>query len=248
MEIFTKVLQGPYAYLLVLQVMVVSGLCLSLIWLVMRRTQDAAQAMVLAGEKEATATVPVVDTAKIDELNARIVELEKENASLKAGGGDVKTLQEKVKYLESKLLEYEILQEEIGTLSALKMENEHLRKQLAARGQTPVVPAVPPGTVPEPPAVPVTPPASTMAASSPEPALPSEPLGIDDLSGMGNSNTPPPEPSISSQPAPPGVVMFPPEPAPAPANATPAPDGESAGLEGLLKQIDEIGGPPATKP
>ena len=40
-----------------------------------------------------------------------------------------KALQDKVQYLEQKLLEYEILQEEISTLSVLKLENEKLKSQ-----------------------------------------------------------------------------------------------------------------------
>ena len=41
-----------------------------------------------------------------------------------------KELQQKVGFLESKLLEYEIVQEEIANLSLLKLENEKLREEI----------------------------------------------------------------------------------------------------------------------
>ena len=42
MEIFLKIIQGSYAYLLIFQILVVSMLFLALVWLVIRRTQEAA--------------------------------------------------------------------------------------------------------------------------------------------------------------------------------------------------------------
>jgi len=64
------------------------------------------------------------------ELQARFFQLEQEFNLAKSSGLDARPLQEKVKFLESKLLEYEILQEEISTLGQLKIENEKLKSDL----------------------------------------------------------------------------------------------------------------------
>ncbi len=158
MELFLRLIQGSYAYLLVFQILVVTGLVLTLISLIVRRTREA-HALAGGGVStdshaiSASAPMMVVDDGKIQELEAKLAALEDENGKFKASSADAKTLREKVKYLESKLLEYEILQEEIGTLSALKVENEQLRKELVqtVKKTPPSPPREDPGPIIEPP-------------------------------------------------------------------------------------------------
>lgn len=212
MEIFIKILQGPYAYLLIFQILVVSGLLLGLLWLLVQRTREAHEEV--AGQTSVVANaVAAPPPAELAVLQARIVELEAENTLLKNAQTDTQDLKDKVKYLESKLLEYEILQEEIGTLTALKLENEHLKQELShlqikkdAAAAAAAVPAV-----------------ASVAATNPV-ATPSAP-------------TFPPAPETSH----PMVIMTAPEPAPpAPGGELPSAEENTAGLEGLLKQIDEL--------
>jgi len=142
MEIFLRLVQGSYAYLLVFQILVVTGLVLALIGLVVRRTREAHAPRNADGTAMAPQTIVVTapnaaDEAKIVELESKLKIAEEEVKQLKSSTGDVKTMKEKIKYLESKLLEYEILQEEIGTLSALKVENEQLKQQIQANKTAP---------------------------------------------------------------------------------------------------------------
>lgn len=133
MEIFLRLIQGSYAYLLVFQILVVTGLVLALIGLIARRTREKHGGGVEAGVLQTVvvaAPASAEDQARLAELETKLKALDEENKQLKSSTGDVKTMKEKIKYLESKLLEYEILQEEIGTLSALKVENEQLKQQL----------------------------------------------------------------------------------------------------------------------
>jgi hypothetical protein len=131
MEILASSLHGMYAWILTALILIVSSLSLTLLWLIVRRTQLAEQ----GGSVEAI-PVPVsnnvvnINSAEVKTLRARVEELEQENAQMKQMKEDYENLQQKVKFLESKLLEYEILQEEIGTLSTLKVENEKLKKEI----------------------------------------------------------------------------------------------------------------------
>lgn len=68
------------------------------------------------------------------DLEQKLSQLELEKLQNKQVIEESKGLQDKVKFLESKLLEYEILQEEIGALSALKHENEQLKRKLVESG------------------------------------------------------------------------------------------------------------------
>jgi hypothetical protein len=64
---------------------------------------------------------------------------------------ETEELRHKIEYLEGKLLEYEIVQEEISNLSSLKMENEKLREEVVKLQRTAkptpqaAAPSVPPG-------------------------------------------------------------------------------------------------------
>lgn len=143
------VLQGSYVYLLVFQIIVVASLMLGLIWLVVRRIRDRG------GEEIEKAPVISAPNTEMLELASRQKEkiraLEGELERLNETGTDVKDLskkndglQEKVKFLEQKLMEYEILQEEIGALSYLKIENQKLKEQILgrqAKGQEPIAQA-----------------------------------------------------------------------------------------------------------
>jgi hypothetical protein len=142
MSLIWNGIQGGYAYLLVAQILIVTGLVLSLLFLVVKRTMDsgvglaatqnhqvsesaglAAQAAsVMVASGVAAGTSPPAAAAKSLDADIEKVFNEKKN------------LEDKVKFLESKLLEYEILQEEISTLSALKIENEKLKQKVQQMG------------------------------------------------------------------------------------------------------------------
>lgn len=159
MESLVATFQGPYAYLVIFQVLVVAMLMLALLWLVMRRTLErdtSARPYVVAPPVPAPVvdlppSVPIVEAAPPPPVAVApepppVVDLPPpveapvvaEAPPVSADGADLgddssastRSLKDKIKYLESKLLEYEILQEEIGTLSGLKMENEHLKAKV----------------------------------------------------------------------------------------------------------------------
>jgi len=135
MVIFESVLHGNYGALLITQVLVVSGLMLALLWIVVRRTRESyADMPTIAVDVAADLELAKVQKKELEELQLKIVALEESKVSTDALGDENRVLNEKLRYLESKLLEYEILQEEIGTLSMLKEENEHLRRQINAAG------------------------------------------------------------------------------------------------------------------
>ena len=124
MQNITALLQGGYAYLLIFQIIVVSSLCVLLAAMILRRMRSETLPISGAVAKGAAGT-----SVELTELQIKYKVLETENTKLQTGKTDSVALQEKVKFLESKLLEYEILQEEIGALSSLKVENEKLRKE-----------------------------------------------------------------------------------------------------------------------
>lgn len=136
---FFNVLQGAYAYVVVGLILVVSVLSLVLIGLIIERTKEMAS---LVTESAVPVPVRVEEPKALEELKTKLTALEAQNESLKKSEGEKTSLQEKVKYLESKLLEYEILQEEIGTLSTLKLENERLKSGLMQKGAPPKEPVV----------------------------------------------------------------------------------------------------------
>lgn len=176
MEHITTFLQGGYAYLLIFQIVVVSSLFLLLISMLLRRLKSealhfsspAAQASVeVAGAAVST-------SADVEEWKSKCGALEEELQKVTKFKEDHTALLEKVKFLESKLLEYEILQEEIGSLSNLKTENEKLKKELLqVQKETDKVPAdknveASPAPV-APPVQPETPPTQAKAETKTEP-------------------------------------------------------------------------------
>lgn len=232
MDFFLSILQGPYAYLLIFQIVIVASLVLSLIWLIARRTREAyvsggtmAVAPLVA---PSVSSVLSEDTlARIAELEGKLAALNEENFQLKGAAGDGKTLREKVKYLESKLLEYEILQEEIGTLGALKRENETLKSQLMHPGAAPTSSLGPVITATKP---------VVSSSPAPEPAvpeavvpdLPSEPT-LEDL-------------DVASLAQATAIVFSPEQAAPTPEHEKAMEEGSEAadGLEDLLSEIDKL--------
>ncbi len=150
MGIFIKVLQGSYAYLLIFEIVVVSLLFLTFLWMLVRRIREAEatdEVELSPSPRIETAqpqpTVPAAVAAVVEanktlqDLKTQITVLEEEPGKADSLNHLNEELREKVRYLESKLLEYEILQEEIGTLSTLKAQNEELRQQLVLSGKTP---------------------------------------------------------------------------------------------------------------
>ena len=100
-----------------------------LMWLIVQRLKENATPVVVAAQGN------VIDSPEYQSLFAQYEALQNSLANAgDGGGGDHKALHDKIQYLESKLLEYEILQEEIGTLSNLKVENERLREMLVKAG------------------------------------------------------------------------------------------------------------------
>ncbi len=184
-------MQGAYVYLLVFQLLVVTGLLGTLLFLVFKRMREAPI------PETATAppmepTVPATTTAAVE-------------------SGPNPALQEatdKIKYLEGKLLEYQILQEELTTLQNIKGENETLKQELSSlkSGASAPTPTPEPAPVAEAmPTPPETPPQgptaeiipfpgptaaeSTVAAAPPPPAetnnLDSLLQQIDEIAGQG---------------------------------------------------------------
>lgn len=132
MDIYSKIFSGFFAYLLIAQIFVVSGLMLYLLGMLAKRISRMVPE---DGQKGAQVIpMPAIDVGVEKDLRDKIAKLEADAASAAsagAGGGkDQAALVDKIKYLESKLLEYEILQEEIGQLSNLKNENESLRAKV----------------------------------------------------------------------------------------------------------------------
>ncbi len=123
-----ELLQGSYAYLLITQIVIVTGLFLGLLWLVVQRARRGS--MPLPDGTLAPSAGSPVDLTELLQLREKLAQLEADNNKNRVLADENKTLREKVRYLESKLLEYEILQEEIGTLSALKLENEKLKEEI----------------------------------------------------------------------------------------------------------------------
>lgn len=226
-------IDGPYALLLVLQILIVSGLLLTLIWLFIYRSRDLAaaaemeldahkpvpspdaRAMATAGAPSpislvipATKDEPIVITGGSDRLidltSATVGEFseavpamglhsfsDKPSAApgdgivamqanphsvpasdhvagaaatpaqnseqaaidqhmLQTARAETDELKHKIEYLEGKLLEYEIVQEEIASLSSLKVENEKLREEIVQMQRARPAPKPVPESAPAP--------------------------------------------------------------------------------------------------
>ena len=157
MKFLTSALHGSFLFFILLftQVIIVSTLALSGLWLYFKRLKN------LASEEESTnessvegnaELIAATHTAKetylelIRNLEDKVAKLELEKKELSASDAlqELRAEKEKtaelqrvsdevkgkVQELESKLVEYEILKEEIGELSAIKEENRTLKEDL----------------------------------------------------------------------------------------------------------------------
>lgn len=208
-------------------------LFLSLVWLVIRRTQEAAA--IASGPSLSPAPVDAVQMAAppapqtvvvngipVEEFNKLKAELEAakaENAAPKGVPPETQSLKDKVNYLESRLIEYEILQEEIGSLSQLKLENERIKQELMQMKARAFAAASPPSEVP---------------AMITTPESKSPPPGEMESTKTSSSSLPPP-PLVTPEM---GVT-------PAMNSKEALAQGEAAteGLEGLLDEIDKLTAP-----
>lgn len=116
-------LHGAIGYLLIAEVVIVTGLVWALIGLVMKRLKHP----------QVQHNTDVEKTEAYQVLLAKLAQLEEEKSSLitqMSQSGDSEKLQKTIAFLENKLLSYEIVQEEISVLGELKAENEKLRAEL----------------------------------------------------------------------------------------------------------------------
>ncbi|MBL7554215.1 MAG: hypothetical protein JNM24_00210 [Bdellovibrionaceae bacterium] len=114
---------------------------------------NAAPSSVVSAE--GAPVVAAVDTQELEKLRNElkqkelaIDELKKASAVSAAGGvgaskEDTKKFEDKIKELEGRLQEYEIISEDIADLSFYKEENARLQKELGAKGGAPVPEAAP---------------------------------------------------------------------------------------------------------
>tara|TARA_B110001454_G_C12723186_1_gene435830 strand:+ start:15980 stop:16921 length:942 start_codon:yes stop_codon:yes gene_type:complete len=150
----------------------------------------SADTLATAGATTTAATPgAMVDTRELEKLRSEIKEKEKAIEEMKkaatavpAGTGvvatvDTKKFEDKIKELEGRLQEYEIISEDIADLSFYKEENARLQKELSSKGSasttsepTPA-PVAPVQAAPEPPPVVATPP----PAETPVPVTTPEP-------------------------------------------------------------------------
>jgi len=222
-----NILRGPYAYLLIVQLLVTAGLALTFIYLIyIRLSQSAANS--------------AVDTSNILEFKKTAAGVAaagtKSNPTGKTENLDPDALRERVTYLESKLLEYEILQEEIATLSSLRSENETLKKDLQGLKNKPAQAKEKEAEKPAPkdPENKTPPPAAPAQEAQAKPEPKAEAKAEPKAEAKKPKIEPKVEPKLETaapSPATPKVQE--------PQAAAPAKDGNPS-LEDLLKQIDEL--------
>lgn len=156
----------------------------------------------LASQPTATAANVVVDTQEIEKLKNEIKEKEKALEDFKKtvaaapsgpegaiSNDDVKKFESKIKELEGRLQEYEIISEDIADLSFYKEENARLQKELSAKGGETPATAAPEPEAPAPVAV-----AAPPVAKEPTPVVVAEPPPAEPV-------VPEPAP-VATQPAP----------------------------------------------
>lgn len=133
------------------------------------------------GTAPASAGVPAEEIAKfqqeISQREEKVKALEAEVQVLKStassGGGNSKELEQKVKDLEGRLSEYEIISEDIADLSFFKEENSRLQKEIESlKGGGPASQSAPPMPAPEV----VAPPAEPTAPEPPAPQAVAPPM------------------------------------------------------------------------
>lgn len=188
-------------------------------------------------EPEAQSEVQTSSSSDTAELLAKLSKLEIENERLKASleEGDAieadkilrekKTLENKLKGLEEKLIEFEIIKEEIGMISTLKTENEQLKAKLGTK-RAPSVKRTPPTK-----AIPETP------EQAPEPQVEPIPMGDSDVSFESLPEDG--EPGLQTFSADSTDVDMS-EPVETPSEPTPKKEMNPQQLDDLLGQIDDL--------
>lgn len=136
MSVESSPLQGPLGYLLVGEIVGVvslSWVCVGMFVRKLRATPDASvmPALEVPSEPARIEDHPEYQSLlkKVGELEAQL-QVKTESQPAAPTAGEVEKLQKTISYLENKLLEYEIVQEEIATLGELKKENEKLKADL----------------------------------------------------------------------------------------------------------------------
>ncbi len=191
MNSFIQGLPGSYAYLLVLQIVIVSTLLLFLLWLIARRLREVPETepQTVVVPDEAILRLSREQASKIEQLESQVAELDKGGAGVAQAAEKSKALEDKVRYLEQKLLEYEILQEEISSLSVLKIENEKLKAQILQLGGAPSPRSAPaseraPSTASSPLSVSLDAPGLKAFDDEPEAVEKASALGQDEIDGL----------------------------------------------------------------
>lgn len=152
--------------------------------------QRTLQKIIDTGGAAKSAAAPVVgsgatsvDTAQLDKLKLEVQEKEKAilamkdqiqqltvvQASAVSSAANSKELEVKVKDLEARLAEYEIISEDIADLSFYKEENSRLQKELTSAKGGGAAPASTPPSASAPPQSAPPAPAAAPAAAAPEP-------------------------------------------------------------------------------
>lgn len=148
MKFLSVALQGSVLFLtlLISQVIIVTSLALTALWLYFKRLQRGPEEDDNENNNEGSSSG--VSNEFLRELQQKLVALEKEKAEYlqsdsvqalnveKAKGEELQKAHqgtlEKVQVLETKLLEYEILKEEIALVTQYKSENQKLKLEIEA--------------------------------------------------------------------------------------------------------------------
>jgi len=132
MEPVSSPLQGALGYLLLGEILGVTSLSWVCIGMMLRKIRHEAVEL-----SEPVAETPhlfkVEDSPEYQALLAKVTEFEAEKQKMQesqSGSEEIEKMKKTIAYLENKLLEYEIVQEEISTLGELKAENEKLKLEL----------------------------------------------------------------------------------------------------------------------
>ena len=132
MEPVSSPLQGALGYLLIGEIVGVTSLSWACIGMMLRKLRHEA-VEISEPVAEAPPLVKVEESPEYMALLEKISQLEAEKLKVQeaqSGPAELEKLQKTIAYLENKLLEYEIVQEEISILGELKAENEKLKLEL----------------------------------------------------------------------------------------------------------------------
>jgi len=127
-------LSGTMGYVLIGEITVVTLLSWVAVGMFLRRLRYPENQ---APEPDSSKEISIEETAPYKLLLEKVQSLEAEKEEWKKTAtvpeaSEVEKLKETVAFLETKLLSYEIVQEEIGLLGELKAENERLKQEIQA--------------------------------------------------------------------------------------------------------------------